>query len=231
MPKIFKSHPDFLESEQIKQLLNLFLHSNKIVEKATGPSTLDLPNFENELIFCEVLKKIKLLYPLLSLKGGNFFYSEKPYIVHVDQINPQPDQTSVTFLIPLEMTFSLPNYSTNECYLTIFNQTFQGGAAKFFFGDCDILQGVYPHHYTQDLVEGLETTSPVSTKEPLLSHLKPQWLQGLSIHKNIPWKVGSLIAFKGDHLHASSNFLIQNIKSKTALTLFAHYPKSANLFG
>ena len=53
-----------------------------------------------------------------------------------------------------------------------------------------------------------------------LSHLKEEWLEGLTVQKYFPWTIGSIICFDSLQIHSASNFLNCGIESKLGLSIF-----------
>ena len=54
----------------------------------------------------------------------------------------------------------------------------------------------------------------------MLSHLKEEWLEGLTVQKYFPWTIGSIICFDSLQIHSASNFLNCGIESKLGLSIF-----------
>ena len=221
MPRLPLHKKKFLTVSEKKVLTDFFknTHSDKKWFKKTSPVTLDLAHFKKEEFFLNLLDKLKPVFPSLELIAGNFFYTPKPYIVHVDHHVTSPPKNSLSIVLPLKLTVSENISASKKCSLLLFRQRYNNGGAKFFFGDSDLPRTSYPHRYTQDNIQNIEC-SEQTQKNKKLNHLRPQWCQGLSVEKDIPWVPGDLIAFSGNQLHCSSNFLSSGITSKTGLALF-----------
>jgi hypothetical protein len=54
----------------------------------------------------------------------------------------------------------------------------------------------------------------------MLTHLKPQWLEGLSLHSTLDWVPGNIMIFDSLRLHCASDFRKLGIRSKTAISIF-----------
>ena len=145
-----------------------------------------------------------------------FFYTERPHIIHNDDSFSFP-RCYKGINIPLEFT---GDTSSIPC-LCFFEQYYLEGPAKFFNGSTDIDSCYNAHVYEYSQVRNLSST-PITSyiKQEFLSHIKPKWLEGLSINKILAWKPGDVTVFDTVRLHCASNFRQQEIKSKLALSIF-----------
>ena len=56
-------------------------------------------------------------------------------------------------------------------------------------------------------------------KEKYLTHLKDEWLRGLSFNSAHHWKPGNTIVFDSCRLHCASDFR-KNVKNKLGISIF-----------
>lgn len=211
------SIPDFLSKDEIQTLIKFFNNSNDKVHKTTGPITLDVTQEQlQEEPFLSIINNLHTVLGDFKVFSALFFYTERPHIIHNDDSFTYP-RCYKGINIPLEFTgdtVSIP------C-LCFFDQYYLEGPAKFFNGDQDI-KGFYNSHvYEYSQVSNL-SSAPFNEhfRQEFIPHIKPQWLQGLSIHRVLPWKPGDVSIFDTVRLHCASNFRIQGIKSKLALSIF-----------
>ena len=61
--------------------------------------------------------------------------------------------------------------------------------------------------------------------EKYMTHQPYGDCSSLEIDKVMPWKIGSLFTWDRSRIHCSDNFLINNVVSKTCLTLFTSKTK------
>ncbi len=204
---------NFLNKSEIVELISSYKQSDNKVHKVTGPITSDIEDHDTPALR-KIYKKIKELYPKSKFMCGNYFYVEHPHIIHNDDKISLPS-TYKAFTFPLE-------YDGDEVpYMCFFDQFYLDGPSKFFKGEANM-----PTHYNE-LVYDYEnvigkTNEPFEgyLKEKYLTHLKDEWLKGLSLNSSHYWQPGNAIVFDCCRLHCASDFRKQNIKSKLGLSLF-----------
>lgn len=213
----YKTHDDVLGKKEMGRWLDFFSSHPRQQIKKHGPKTLNISEFTGTTFFAKVMDLIASLAPGTKLVGGNLFQTSVPYIVHNDNIMA-PSSSGQSVLIPLKIEPATGKDSM-ETFLVLFDQSYEKGPAKFFNqSKANLPSTGYPHLFdTQDIV-GLCGQEPNSDSR--LGHLKPEWLQGLSVEAYIPWQPGGAIVFPASRLHCSSNFIEEGIKSKTGLAIF-----------
>ncbi len=207
---------NFISNSDIVELISSYQQSKNKVHKETGPITSDIKH-HNSPALDKIKNKIKELYPNSQIMSGHFFYVDYPHIIHNDDKNSLP-LTYKAFNIPL-------SYEGDESpYLCFFDQVYLDGPSKFFNGETDM-----PTHYNK-LVYDYENVVGKS-KEPFdeylkdkyLTHIKDEWLKGLSFNSSHHWQPGNAIVFDCCRLHCASDFRKQNIKSKLGLSIFTQH--------
>jgi hypothetical protein len=211
----------FLNQEEIQSLIAVFKNNQMKVYKNTGPVTVNVPKTDlNDLpIFQTILKKLQ---PII---GENFevytaflFYVEVPHIIHNDDSFEYP-LIYKGIAIPLEIEYEQDNVGYPS--LCFFDQYYLEGPSKFFNGSSEI-----PTFYNKCVYEYSQVYNkssnniPTDIKEKYFTHLKEQWLEGLTFHSAFEWKPGNAIIFDCARLHAASDFKKQGIKSKLGISIF-----------
>lgn len=144
-----------------------------------------------------------------TITGGNFFETPNPFHVHTDtgkkeelgNLNPK-----YNIVIPLT--------ESEDHNTVIFDQQWHGDASHFMVGSI--------YKYWPDPVYNLRKNSYHGVKNitdfnfdvvkyrSYLKHLPYETVQGLSIKKVVPWKIGEALIFDSTLLHCGSYF--QGIK-------------------
>ena len=183
------------------------------IYKNTGPVTINIDLDEPQYLPLKEL--VHRLVGDVGITAAFFFYTDKPHVIHNDDTYELP-QVYKGITIPLEY-----EGNTRYPYLCFFHQYYLEGPAKFFKGGVD-----FPEHYNKHIidyseVQGLsEKGIPDIVRSNFMSHLKPQWLEGLTFDRALPWKPGNALVFDSVRLHCASNFLQQGIKSKLGISIF-----------
>jgi hypothetical protein len=199
------------------EFLNFFSEHPQRIIKPHGPETLHIRHLEADLLFKKVDPLIKSLFPQYEVVGGNFFQTSVPYIVHSDNVAGLSGD-GYNLLLPLEKVV-FDSSVQGDTYFVLFEQKCEVGPGKFFFNsDISAMKTGYPHFYDHSLVKGISQNSLIDDQR--LSHLQPQWLEGLSVGEFIPWRPGDLIVFPASQLHCSSNFVDENVNHKKGLSIF-----------
>lgn len=227
---------NFLSEEEVNHLISLFQsHSEnqidpaqKKVYKNTGPITLDLRSYSQDSVVSSVLDRIKQEIGPYEITASFFFYTNYPHIIHNDDLFELPD--GIYRAITLPLMFNRNNDSEELPSLCLFDQFYFHGPSKFFNGSEK--QNI-PTYYNKQIyeystVDGVLDYNAITeeTYNKLFTHLKPQWLEGLSLHSTIPQKIGSAIIFDSVRLHSSSDFRQLGIESKLAISIFTKLPSS-----
>lgn len=213
-----KKVDDCFSSQELNDLIRIFEKSEKqssLVYKNTGPITLDIKNFLDQKIFQNVIKKIKNEIGNFEITAGFYFWTNFPHIIHNDDTYELPENVYKGITIPLKL------YGNENSYpkLCFFDQHYFHGPAKFFKGDKNI-----PTFYNKQVYEYSEVTGITSESfrdtENLFTHLKPQWLDGLSLDQTLDWIPGSMLVFDSLRLHCASDFRQQGIDAKLGISIF-----------
>jgi hypothetical protein len=225
---------NFLSQKEVDYLINLFdSHEDHQIDtvqrktyKNTGPITLDLRGYAKDAVIAEVLNRIKAEIGNYEITAAFFFFTNYPHIIHNDDLFQLPDGIYKGITLPLK--FNRKVESEEVPRLCLFDQMYFHGPSKFFKGS---EQDNIPTYYNQKLyeysnVDGLLDHNTITEEvyNDLFTHLKPQWLDGLSLHSTIPNKIGSAIIFDSVRLHSSSDFRKLGIESKLAISIFTTIP-------
>jgi hypothetical protein len=203
----------YIEQYRIEELIKDFKRSTNKIFKNTGPTTV---NFDiNHSKYTWLRDKVKHVLGNVDFTASFFFYTDKPHVIHNDDTYELP-KVYKGITIPLQYLggFSYP-------YLCFFHQYYLEGPAKFFKGGVN-----FPEFYNKNIsdykdVQGLSEQGISETvRLRYLSHLKPEWLEGLSFDRALPWIPGNMLVFDSTRLHCASNFLQQGIKSKLGISVF-----------
>lgn len=212
---------EFLSTEDVAYLIELF-ENNKdnvnapAVYKNTGPVTLDLKLFLDDIVINNIVTRLEQHIGPFEITAAFFFFTDYPHIIHNDDTFELPNDVYKGITIPLRIDG--PG-TTSLCF---FDQFYFHGPAKFFNGSKDIPtyynQQLYNYKDVDGLVSGLAIHESFVVSH--LTHLKPSWLEGLTIHSAIEWKPTSAIIFDSTRLHCASDFRRQDIKSKLGISIF-----------
>jgi hypothetical protein len=210
---------NFLTNDQILHLINLFETNLKnldspVVYKNTGPVTLDLNSLLEDSVINKILEDLKSIIGLYEITAAFFFSTDCPHIIHNDDTFELPDNVYKGITIPLKIYDS-----KNIPKLCFFDQFYFHGPAKFFKDSSNIPTYYNKQIYDYEDVEGLVDTT-IQDVENLFTHLKKQWLEGLSIHSILPWFPTSALIFDSVRLHCASNFRQQGISRKLGISIF-----------
>jgi hypothetical protein len=204
---------NFISAEQIEYLINLFDTQGNKLHKNTGPITQDL-DFADPVI-ASIINKLKELLGPFEVTAGFFFSTDYPHIIHNDDTFKLPD-------VYKGVTIPLKIYGANQVPdLCFFDQFYFHGPAKFFNGD-----ELVPTYYNTQIydykdVDGLsDAMMDESTRVTYLTHLKPEWLKGLTLWGTLKWKPTSALIFDSVRLHCASDFRQQTINRKLGISIF-----------
>lgn len=203
---------NFISNGDILELISIYERSNKTI-KNTGPVTVDIVELLEEPVFQRILLAIKNEIGSFKVTAGLFFKTDYPHIIHNDDTFELPETVYKAITIPLYAEgIGIPK-------LCFFDQCYFHGPAKFFNGDSNI-----PTYYNQQIynykdLDGI-VDQPFSGPTEYFTHLKAQWLEGLSLHSAIDWIPGQAIIFDSVRLHCASDFRKLGIKSKLGISIF-----------
>lgn len=213
--------PNFISEEEIQHLIAIYKNADSknspLVYKNTGPVTLDLLPYINDVVIDTILKKIKTIIGNYEITASFFFETDYPHIIHNDDTFELPSGVFKAINIPLKFIGNIKTVPK----LCFFDQCYFHGPAKFFNGDNEIPtyynKQVYDYSDVENLIDSSVTTE---LYQKYFTHLKPSWLSGLSLKSVIDQHIGSAIIFDSVRLHCSNDFRRQGIKSKLALSIF-----------
>jgi len=207
----------FLTDDEVKYLIELFESedlASKKVHKNTGPVTLDILEVIDDQIIQNILAKIKNEIGNFEVTAGLFFSTNYPHIIHNDDTFELPDSVYRAITLPLKLYGSGNEYPK----LCMFDQFYFHGPAKFFRGETHIDTFFNTCVYDYKDVDNISTSSNVDTS--LFTHLKPEWLEGLSVQSVLEWKPASAIIFDSVRLHCASDYRSLGYTSKLGLSIF-----------
>jgi len=204
---------EYIESVRINELIKDFKKSTNKIFKNTGPTTL---NFDiNDKKYSWLKDKIIKILGNVEFTASFFFYTDRPHVIHNDDTYELP-KVYKGITIPLEYLGG-----SQHPYLCFFHQYYLEGPAKFFNGGVN-----FPEFYNKNItdykdVQGLSEEGITETiRLRYLSHLRSEWLEGLTFDRVLPWVPGNMLVFDSTRLHCASNFLQQGIKSKLGISVF-----------
>jgi len=205
---------NFISTEQVEYLINLFDKNNNKLHKNTGPVTVDL-DFADPVV-SDTIRKLKTLIGPFKITAGFFFTTDYPHIIHNDDTFELPD-------VYKGITIPLKVYGSNNIPdLCFFDQFYFHGPAKFFNGDSNIPTYYNKQIYDYTDVDGVTDKIFVdeSTRKQYLTHLKYSWLQGLTLWGTLKWSPTSALIFDSIRLHCASDFRKQGITRKLGISIF-----------
>ena len=209
-----------LDSEELKHLINIYdsadNKNNPKVYKNTGPVTLNISPYLDDPIIEKILKTIENQIGTFEITAGFFFNTHIPHIIHNDDTYELPDTVYKGITIPLRLNGNVDNIYPKLCF---FDQYYFHGPAKFFKGEPHMESYFNKPLYSYEQVENLVDDKMVYD-EKLFGHLRPRWLEGLSLAECIDWIPGSIIIFDSLQLHCASDFRKLGFTSKTAISIF-----------
>jgi hypothetical protein len=217
-----RSVENFLSQEETDYLVDLyekFDNSNNLnldkIKKNTGPVTLDIKPLLNDRVISSIVERIKQEIGTFEMTAGFFFKTDYPHIIHNDDTFELPDTVYKAITIPL----FLENFKGVHPKLCFFDQFYFHGPAKFFKGSSDIPTYYNKQVYDYSNVENSAEYKFIDT-DRYFTHLKPQWLSGLSLNSALDWIPGSAIIFDSVRLHCASDFRNLGITSKLGISIF-----------
>ena len=211
---------NFISADDVKHLIDLYnaqdAEPNKVY-KNTGPVTVDIKDFLDDVVIKRILEKLRSEIGNFEITAGLFFWTNYPHIIHNDDTFELPDGVYRAITIPLKLDRIIDSEEFPK--LCFFDQFYFHGPAKFFNGDKNI-----PTYFNKQVYEYSQVHNVVTTElydsDKLFTHLKAKWLKGLSLHSSLPWVPGNAIIFDSVRLHCASDFRRLNITSKLGISIF-----------
>jgi hypothetical protein len=210
---------NFLSLEDIEHLIKLYdvVSEDCLIKKNTGPVTLDLTPFFEDQIIKNILDNLKKEIGNFEITAAFFFKTHYPHIIHNDDTFELPQGVYKGITIPLKAYGRF----TELPKLCFFDQFYFHGPAKFFKGSSEIPTHYNKQVYNYDQVDELSTI-PFSLElyKKYFTHLKKEWLEGLSFHSALDWSPGSALIFDSVRLHCASDFRSLGIDEKLGISIF-----------
>jgi len=208
---------NFINKDDIKELIEIFNKAENKVHKNTGPITSAITNYKFP-VMRKITDKINNLYPDSEIYYGMYFYVERPHIIHNDDNREKWPKIYKAFNIPLKYD------GETEPHLCFFDQVYLDGPSKFFNGEKEVetYYNTIVNDYKDVLGKTDEPFDPIM-KEKYLTHLKDKWLEGLSFNSAHNWTPGNAIVFDCCRLHCASDFTKHQIKNKLGISIFTKY--------
>jgi len=216
---------NFLNTEEIDYLEKIFDQADNTnnfyqgkIYKNTGPITLDLKYYSEDIIISKILKKLKDHIGNFEITAAFFFKTNYPHIIHNDDTHELPSNVYKGITLPLKI---YPQEIKKFPKLCFFDQCYFHGPSKFFYGDKNI-----PTYYNKQLYDYTEVENLSLDKiddqlvKDYFSHMKPSWLTGLSLNSIVSWIPGNAIIFDSVRLHCASDFRKLGINSKLGISIF-----------
>jgi hypothetical protein len=208
---------DFLTPQDIAHLIVLFEQEQNKIHKNTGPVTMDIGPYSDDPVFIKIIDKLRTELGPFEVTAGMFFRTTFPHIIHNDDTFELPNGVYKGITLPLKLTRTIESRELPK--LCFFDQFYFHGPAKFFNGSADIPTYYNKQVYEYSQVDGI-TNELFYDGNKLFTHLKPQWLEGLSLHSTLEWKPGNALIFDSVRLHCASDFRRLNITSKLGISIF-----------
>ena len=209
-----------LTSNDLTHLLKIYESAKEknapLVYKNTGPITLDIKEYLDDEVVKRLLAVITDNIGKFEITAGFFFYTDYPHIIHNDDTFELPENVYKAITIPLKLEAENIKGYPKLCF---FDQYYFHGPAKFFKDDCHIDTYYNKQVYNYTDIDGI-TNKKFIDRERLFTHLKPKWLEGLSLHSTLEWIPGNIMIFDSLRLHCASDFRKLGIQSKTAISIF-----------
>lgn len=205
----------FLKESRVEELLDYYFdNKDKAEVKPTGPKCLYIN--EGDGVIDDILVPLRYTFGDFKVRNAQIFDTTVPHILHNDDGKDLPNAYKA-FTIPL-MVFEGNELDAKLC---MFDQYYYNGPAKFCKGE-KFESNTYNSIVTDYKdVDGLSNDGiPHIWRDELLSHLKDNWIEGLTLQAYFPWIIGSYIAFDALQIHSASNFTTKGISRKIGLSIF-----------
>tara|TARA_B100000683_G_scaffold273617_1_gene319694 strand:- start:791 stop:1507 length:717 start_codon:yes stop_codon:yes gene_type:complete len=216
-------HLNFITQEDIKKIVDYYSQNeNEVETKSTGPKCLYIK--EGDGVLDNVIDKLRNFYGNFKVRNAQIFDVATPHVIHIDDGKDLPNSYKA-FTLPLRVEWEQNAIDKNmaRAKLVFFDQHYYGGPVKFFNGET-VNENTKVHYNTPltnyNDVEGTNNKGIPEEVKNLLTHLRPHWLEGLSVQCYFPWLSGSCIAFNSLQLHSASDFNRQGIIRKLGVSIF-----------
>jgi hypothetical protein len=209
---------NFLQAEEISYLIDLFNRSDNKIYKNTGPVTCT--SIRHDPMLAVIAARLRPLIGDFKIFSAAFFDVKYPHIIHNDDDKSFP-RTYKAITLPLKLEYSGINLELPK--LCVFDQYYLEGPAKFFNGDADIPTYYNTQVYEYSAVQNKSATKiSIDTARKYMTHIKPNWLEGLSLNSVHEWRPGAAIIFDAVKLHCASDFRRLGITSKLGISIFTY---------
>ncbi len=206
---------DFITKDENNSLIEYFNTQEKI-EKNTGPVVAKIDT--NNTVFNNIFTRLKLVIGEVKVMSAIVFETPWAHVIHNDiDNNFNTPYKAVT--IPLKLWGDVKD---EDIKLMMFDQYYYHGGKKFMNGGTQT-KNFYAYGPLLEYSDVSYTNNKgiaKEVKEKYLTHLQPNWLEGLSIHSYFPWKINSAIIFDVARLHSSSDFNALGVERKMAMSIF-----------
>ena len=206
---------DFITKDENNSLIEYFNTQEKI-EKNTGPVVAKIDT--NNTVFNNIFTRLKLVIGEVKVMSAIVFETPWAHVIHNDiDNNFNTPYKAVT--IPLKLWGDVKD---EDIKLMMFDQYYYHGGKKFMNGGTQT-KNFYAYGPLLEYSDVSYTNNKgiaKEVKERYLTHLQPNWLEGLSIHSYFPWKINSAIIFDVARLHSSSDFNALGVERKLAMSIF-----------
>jgi hypothetical protein len=206
---------EFISLEDINHLIAIFENDTTKIKKNTGPVTVNLAPYFDDPVIENIITKIKKEIGNIEITAAFFFQTTFPHIIHNDDSFELPDNVYKAITLPL----SIEEFTGVYPKLCFFDQFYFHGPSKFFNGDDSIPTYYNKQVYDYQDVSGLVDV-PFADNNNYFTHLKPQWLEGLSLYSALDWIPGNALVFDSTRLHCASDFRTLGIRSKLGISIF-----------
>jgi hypothetical protein len=218
---------EFITQEEIQYLIDLYENTGDKIYKNTGPVTKDISKLlVQDPVMKAIFDRIKEKIGECGIFTSMYFNVQTPHIIHNDDDFLSPI-TYKAITLPLRIEYQEEN--TGYPKLCFFDQFYLKGPSKFFNGAQVKVEQFYNEPvYSYEDVQNLSTAEiPAEIYHNYLTHIKPNWLKGLSFKQAETWKPGNAIIFDAVRLHCASDFVAQKIKSKLGISIFTALPRAS----
>ena len=210
-----KQFLDFISMDENNSLVEYF-NTQKKIEKNTGHIVCKI-NTDNS-VFDDIFKRLKVIIGEVKVMSAIIFETPWAHVIHNDvDRNFETPYKAVT--IPLKLWGDV---SDDKIKLMMFDQYYYHAGQKFMNGGTQT-KNFYAYGPLLEYSDVSYTNNKgiaKEVKEKYLTHLQPNWLEGLSIHSYFPWKINSAIIFDVARLHSSSDFNALGVERKIAMSIF-----------
>lgn len=211
-----KIFADVLSPEKIEFLLTTYYNDNNKIKKATGPTVAQVK--EGDGIIDDVIEYLRAEVGDFKIRYAHYFETDTPHIIHNDDAFDYP-QCYKAFVLPLHLEYA--TYSSDPS-LIVFDQCYFNGPGKFM-NEEDVSEfAVHYNAFVTDYTDVQDKVDDAISDEILemMPHIKKSWTKGLSVNSILPWRIGDIMMFDSIRLHCASDFRINNISKKIALSIF-----------